>query len=37
VNREYSRDVMQVCRRCKETLAFRLADPKVMLSVFGYC
>ena len=37
VKREYSRDIAGVCPRCKETPTFRLADPKVMLSMLGYC
>lgn len=37
VQREYSKDVARVCPRCRETPAFRLAHPNVMLCVLGYC
>ncbi len=35
--RDYSKDVRAVCPRCKGTAALRLADPKVVLSLLGYC
>jgi hypothetical protein len=34
---EYSKDAEDVCLRCQSTRAFRLADPKVILSILGYC
>jgi hypothetical protein len=37
ITRSYSTDIEQICSRCRETLAFRLADPRVMLSLLGYC
>jgi enoyl-CoA hydratase/carnithine racemase len=37
ISRSYSTDIHQTCSRCSETPAFRLADPKVMLSLLGYC
>ena len=37
ITREYSKDVEQLCLRCKETAAFRLADRTLVLSLLGYC
>ncbi len=34
---EYSKDTDEVCPRCAPTAAFRLADPKRILSLLGYC
>jgi len=34
---DYSNDTEAVCKRCKATSAFRLSDPKVVLSLLGYC
>jgi len=34
---DYSSDTETVCMRCKPTSAFRLADPKIVLSLLGYC
>jgi hypothetical protein len=33
----YSTDTGEVCPRCVETAAFRLADPELVLSLLGYC
>jgi hypothetical protein len=33
----YSKDTEAVCSRCESTRAFRLADPKLILSILGYC
>jgi hypothetical protein len=32
----YSKNVEEVCLRCRSTSAFRLADPKVILTLLGY-
>lgn len=34
---DYSKDAEDVCLRCQSIRAFRLADPKVILSLLGYC
>jgi hypothetical protein len=34
---DYSNDADKACTRCQPTAAFRLADPKVVLSLLGYC
>jgi hypothetical protein len=34
---DYSKDAEAVCSRCESTCAFRLADPKLILSILGYC
>jgi hypothetical protein len=34
---DYSKDAGEVCPRCKATAAFPLADPKLVLSILGYC
>ena len=33
----YSQDPNEVCPRCAPTRAFQLADPRVVLSLLGYC
>lgn len=37
ISRNYSGDTAAQCPRCSNTAAFRLADPKVVLSLLGYC
>ena len=37
ISPDYSKDADEICRRCVPTPAFRLADPKVVLSLLGYC
>jgi hypothetical protein len=37
IMRKYSKHVEQVCSRCRETSAFRLTHPTVVLSLLGYC
>ncbi|HEX4807340.1 MAG TPA: hypothetical protein VH325_00330 [Bryobacteraceae bacterium] len=37
ISPEYSKDIYQVCGRCHESGAFRLADPAVVLGLLGYC
>jgi hypothetical protein len=34
---DYSKDATELCGRCAPTAAFRLADPKVLLCLLGYC
>jgi hypothetical protein len=34
---DYSKDAAEICRRCVPTPLFQLADPKVVLSLLGYC
>jgi len=34
---DYSKDADEICRRCVPTPPFQLADPKVVLSLLGYC
>jgi len=34
---EYSTNTAEQCARCIPTAAFRLADPKAVLSILGYC
>jgi hypothetical protein len=34
---DYSTDTEKSCTRCQPTSAFHLADPKVVLSLVGYC
>ncbi len=33
----YSKDIEALCPRCAPTAAFHLADPRVVLSLLGYC
>jgi hypothetical protein len=37
ISPEYSKDTVDVCPRCVPTPPFLLADPKVVLSLLGYC
>jgi hypothetical protein len=37
ISRNYSKDTEAQCPRCSDTAAFPLADPKVILSLLGYC
>jgi hypothetical protein len=37
ISPEYSKDTAEICRRCVPTPPFQLADPKVVLSLLGYC
>jgi hypothetical protein len=37
ISPEYSKDPVDVCPRCVPTPPFLLADPKVVLSLLGYC
>jgi hypothetical protein len=37
VSRNYSKDTANQCPRCRNTASFRLANPKVVLSLLGYC
>jgi hypothetical protein len=37
ISPEYSKDTSEICRRCVPTPPFHLADPKVVLSLLGYC
>jgi hypothetical protein len=37
ISPDYSKDAAEICRRCVPTPPFQLADPKVMLSLLGYC
>jgi hypothetical protein len=37
ISPEYSKDTAETCRRCVPTSSFQLADPKVVLSLLGYC
>ena len=37
ISPEYSNDTAEICRRCVPTPPFQLADPKVVLSLLGYC
>jgi hypothetical protein len=34
---DYSKNAAEICRRCVPTPPFQLADPKVILSLLGYC
>ena len=34
---DYSHDADAVCPKCRETEAFRLAPPRTILSILGYC
>jgi hypothetical protein len=34
---EYSRNPDTICDRCRETPTFKLANPRLILSVMGYC
>lgn len=34
---EYSKDTNPICPRCVSTTPFQLADPKLVLSLLGYC
>ena len=34
---DYSLDATEVCDRCAPTAAFHLADPRVVISLLGYC
>lgn len=37
IPRNYSKDTATHCSRCNNTVAFRLANPDVVLSLLGYC
>lgn len=37
INPVYSTDVTAVCNRCHNVAGFPLADPKLILSILGYC
>jgi hypothetical protein len=37
IPRDESKDTESVCPRCRGTAAFRFADPKVVVSLLGYC
>jgi hypothetical protein len=37
ISPDYSKDPVEICRRCVPTPPFQLADPKVVLSLLGYC
>lgn len=37
ISPDYFKDVDEICRRCVPTPPFQLADPKVVLSLLGYC
>jgi hypothetical protein len=37
IPRNYSKDPAAQCSRCSDTVAFRLADPNLVLSLLGYC
>ena len=37
ISPDYSRDTAEVCARCVPTSPFQLADPKIVLSLLGYC
>ena len=37
ISPDYSKDADEFCRRCVPTPPFQLADPKVVLSLLGYC
>jgi hypothetical protein len=37
ISLDYSKDADEICRRCVPTPPFLLADPKVVLSLLGYC
>jgi hypothetical protein len=37
ISPDYSKDAAEICRRCVPTPPFHLADPKVVLSLLGYC
>ena len=37
VTPEYSTDAQANCERCRQTVAFSLADPHTILAVLGYC
>src|SRR5262249_13937271 len=37
ISPEYSKDAAEICPRCVPTPSFQLADPKVVLSLLGYC
>jgi hypothetical protein len=37
ISPDYSKDTAEICRRCVPTPPFQLADPKVVLSLLGYC
>jgi len=37
ISPDYSKDAAEICRRCVPTPPFQLADPKVVLSLLGYC
>jgi hypothetical protein len=34
---DYSKETAEICHRCVPTSPFQLADPKVVLSLLGYC
>jgi hypothetical protein len=37
ISPDYSKDAAEICRRCVRASPFQLADPKVILSLLGYC
>jgi hypothetical protein len=37
ISRNFSKDTAAQCPRCSDTAAFRLSDPKLVLSLLGYC
>lgn len=37
ISPDFSKDADEICRRCVPTPPFQLADPKVVLSLLGYC
>lgn len=37
ISTEYSKDTAEICPRCVPTPPFQSADPKVVLSLLGYC
>jgi hypothetical protein len=37
ISPDYCKDAHEICRRCVPTPPFQLADPKVVLSLLGYC
>lgn len=37
ISPDYSKDAAEICCRCVPTPPFQLADPKVVLSLLGYC
>lgn len=37
ISPDYSKDASEICPRCVPIPPFQLADPKVVLSLLGYC